>query len=29
VLSGIEEGEQVIVSDIARLTDGQPVTIQP
>ena len=29
VLSGLEEGEQVIVSDIARLADGQPVTIQP
>ena len=29
VLSGIEEGEQVIVSDIARLADGQPVTVQP
>ncbi len=29
VLSGIEEGEQVIVSDITRLADGQPVTVQP
>lgn len=29
VLSGIEEGEQVIVSDIAKLADGQPVTAQP
>ena len=29
VLSGIEEGEQVIASDIARLADGQPVTVQP
>lgn len=29
VLSGIEEGEQVIVSGGARLTDGQPVTVQP
>jgi RND family efflux transporter MFP subunit len=29
VLSGIEEGEQVIVSDIARLADGQPVTVRP
>lgn len=29
VLSGIEEGEQVIMSDIARLADGQPVTVQP
>jgi len=29
VLSGLEEGEQVIVSDINKLADGQPVTIQP
>jgi RND family efflux transporter MFP subunit len=29
VLSGLEEGEQVIVSETAKLTDGQPVTIQP
>lgn len=29
VLSGIEEDEQVIVSGVARLTDGQPVTVQP
>ena len=29
VLSGLEEGEQVIVSETAQLTDGQPVTIQP
>ena len=29
VLSGLEEGEQVIVSDAAQLTDGQPVSIQP
>lgn len=29
VLSGLEEGEQVIVSESAKLTDGQPVTIQP
>jgi hypothetical protein len=29
VLSGLEEGEQIIVSEIAKLTDGQPVTIQP
>ena len=29
VLSGLEEGEQVIVSESAQLTDGQPVTIQP
>jgi hypothetical protein len=29
VLSGIEEGDQVIVGDIVRLKDGQPVIIQP
>lgn len=29
VLSGLEEGEQVIVSDTAKLTDGQPVTLHP
>lgn len=29
VLSGIDEDEQVIVSGIARLADGQPVTVQP
>lgn len=29
VLSGLEEGEQVIVSETAKLTDGQPVTFQP
>ena len=29
VLSGLEEGEQVIVSETAKLTDGQPVTTQP
>ena len=29
VLSGLEEGEQVIVSETAKITDGQPVTIQP
>lgn len=29
VLSGLEEGEQVIVNETAKLTDGQPVTIQP
>lgn len=29
ILSGIEEGEQVIVSGIATLIDGQPVTILP
>jgi RND family efflux transporter MFP subunit len=29
VLSGLEEGEQIIVSDTSQLTDGQPVTLQP
>lgn len=29
ILSGIEENERVIVSDVAKLTDGQPVTVQP
>lgn len=29
ILSGLEEGEQVIVGDVAKLTDGQPVTVQP
>jgi RND family efflux transporter MFP subunit len=29
VLSGLEEGEQIIVSETAQLTDGQPVTLQP
>jgi RND family efflux transporter MFP subunit len=29
LLSGIEEGEQVIVGTGLKLTDGQPVTIQP
>ncbi len=29
VLSGLNEGESVIVSDIARLTDGQPVNLEP
>lgn len=29
VLSGIEEGEQVMISDVSKLADGQPVTIQP
>jgi len=29
LLSGLEEGEQIIVSETAQLTDGQPVTIQP
>jgi RND family efflux transporter MFP subunit len=29
VLSGLEEGEPIIVSDTTQLTDGQPVTLQP
>ena len=29
VLSGLEEGEQVVISDVAKLADAQPVTIQP
>lgn len=29
LLSGLEEGEQVIVGAGSKLTDGQPVTIQP
>ena len=29
VLSGLEDGEQVVISDVAKLTDGQPVTIEP
>ncbi|WP_395753629.1 efflux RND transporter periplasmic adaptor subunit [Prosthecobacter sp.] len=29
ILSGLEEGEQVVIKDAAKLTDGQPVTIQP
>jgi hypothetical protein len=29
VLSGLEEGEQIIVSETTQLTDGQPVTLQP
>jgi len=29
ILSGVESGEQVIVSDIARLADGQRVNAQP
>jgi hypothetical protein len=29
ILSGLDEGEQVITSDVAKLTDGQPVTVQP
>lgn len=29
ILSGLEEREQVVISDVANLSDGQPVTIQP
>ena len=29
ILSGLEEGEAVIINGITRLEDGQPVTIQP
>ncbi|MCW0217377.1 MAG: efflux RND transporter periplasmic adaptor subunit [Prosthecobacter sp.] len=29
VLSGLEVGEQVVINDVVKLTDGQPVTIQP
>lgn len=29
ILSGLEEGEQVVVSDVAKLADGQAVTILP
>lgn len=29
ILSGLEEAEQVIVSEVTQLTDGQPVTVQP
>ena len=29
ILSGLEEGEQVVVSDVAKLTDGQPVDVKP
>jgi hypothetical protein len=29
ILSGIEEGEQVVTGDASGLIDGQPVTIQP
>lgn len=29
ILSGLEEGEQVVISDVAKIADGQPVTIQP
>jgi hypothetical protein len=29
ILSGLEEGEPIIISDTTQLTDGQPVTLQP
>jgi RND family efflux transporter MFP subunit len=29
ILSGLEEGEQVVISNVARLTDGQPLTVKP
>lgn len=29
ILSGLEQGERIIVSDVAKLTDGQPITSQP
>jgi hypothetical protein len=29
ILSGLEEREQVVISDAAKLSDGQSVTIQP
>ena len=29
ILSGLEEGEQVVISDPAALADSQPVTLQP
>ena len=29
ILSGLEEGEQLIVSEVMKLTDGQPVTELP
>jgi hypothetical protein len=29
ILSGLEEGEAVVISDVAKLLDGQPVTLQP
>lgn len=29
ILSGLEEGEQVVISDVAKISDAQPVTIQP
>lgn len=29
VLSGLEEGEQVVTSETTKLADGQPVTLQP
>lgn len=29
ILSGIEEGDKVIVNDVEKLADGQPVTLRP
>ena len=29
ILSGLEPGDAVVTGDVARLTDGQPVTTQP
>jgi HlyD family secretion protein len=29
VLSGLEEGEQVVTGEVAKLAEGQPVRIQP
>lgn len=29
ILSGLEEGEAVVISDVAKLLDGQSVTLQP
>ena len=29
ILSGLEDGEQLVVRGAAKLVDGQPVTIQP
>ena len=29
ILSGLDEGEQLVVSEVTKLADGQPVTVQP